>query len=69
MRKTPVREKTRPAYRPAQKTDRQDYREPEVHEFNGIRYIVLGNLEYAVDEKGVIDYALTRILREDLDKR
>lgn len=69
MRKTPVREKTRPVYRLTQKTEKTEYKEPEVHEFNGIRYIVLGNLEYAVDEKGVIDYALTRILREDLEKR
>ncbi len=46
-----------------------EYKEPEIHEIFGIRYIMLGNTPYAVDEKNVIDYALTGQLRKMLDNQ
>lgn len=63
-----AKEKKRPPYKPKPKQMKPEYPEPEVHEIAGIKYIMLGNTPYAVDEKGVIDYAETKVLREILDK-
>lgn len=72
MNKTCAKEKKRPKkkqeYKPKLKQPKMEYHEPEVHEIAGIKYIMLGNTPYAVDEKGVIDYAETKVLREILDK-
>lgn len=67
IRKTPKSEKKRPEYRPKPKREIMEYKEPEVLEIAGIRYIMLGNTPYAVDEKGVIDYSETAVLRKILD--
>lgn len=64
-----TKEKKRPEYKPKPKRMEPEYKEPEVHEIAGILYIVLGNTPYAVDSKGVIDYAETKVLREILDKK
>lgn len=64
--KNPNKEKKRPAYKPKPKQSEMNYKEPEIHEIAGIRYIMLGNTPYAVDDKGVIDYAETAILRKIL---
>lgn len=68
MNKTCAKEKKRPVYKPKPKQMKPEYKEPEVHEIAGMKYIMLGNTPYAVDDKGVIDYAETRVLREILDK-
>lgn len=67
--KTCSKEKKRPEYKPKPKQMKPEYHEPEVHEIAGIKYILLGNTPYAVDSKGVIDYAETKVLREILDKK
>lgn len=72
MRRTQTKklskEKKMPEYKPKPKQPKMEYHEPEVHEIAGIKYILLGNTPYAVDDKGVIDYAETKVLREILDK-
>lgn len=62
------KEKKRPEYKPKPKQPQMEYHEPEIHEIAGIKYILLGNTPYAVDEKGVISYADTAVLRKILDK-
>lgn len=68
-KRIPTAERKRPVYKPKPKQETMEYKEPEVHEIFGIRYIMLGNTPYAVDEKGVIDYALTGQLRKMLDNQ
>lgn len=62
------KERKRPVYKKKPKQQQMEYKEPEVHEIAGMKYIMLGNTPYAVDDKGVIDYAETRVLREILEK-
>lgn len=68
-KKIPTSEKKKQAYKPKPKQQNMKYNEPEIHEIFGIRYIMLGNTPYAVDEKNVIDYALTGQLRKMLDNQ
>lgn len=63
------KERKRPEYKPKPKQQQMEYPEPQILYEDGIPYIMLGNTPYAVDEKGVIDYSLTRLLREKLDKK
>jgi len=64
-----AKEKKRQEYKPKPKQPKMEYPEPEVHEIAGIKYIMLGNTPYAVDEKGVISYADTAVLRKILDSQ
>lgn len=36
--------------------------------FEGIPYVIIGDLPYAVDDKDLITYELTRVLREKMKK-
>ena len=64
------RERKRPEYKPKPKQQQMEYKEPEVHYEEGIPYIMLGNTPYALDDDmKTIDYALTMVLREILDKK
>ncbi len=63
------KERKRPVYKKKPKQQQMEYKEPEVHEIAGIKYILLGNTPYAVDEKGVISYADTAVLRKILDSQ
>lgn len=69
MNKTCSKEKKRPEYKPKPKQEKTEYIMPEIHEIAGIKYIMLGNTPYAVDEKGIIDYSETKVLREILEKK
>lgn len=68
MNKTCSKEKKHPPYKPKPKQMKPEYKEPEIHEIAGMKYIMLGNTPYAVDDKGVIDYAETKVLREFLNQ-
>jgi len=68
LAKEKKRPKKKQEYKPKPKQPKMEYPEPEVHEIAGIKYIMLGNTPYAVDEKGVISYADTAVLRKILDK-
>lgn len=64
------KERKRPVYKKKPKQQQMEYKEPEVHYEEGIPYIMLGNTPYALDDDlKTIDYALTRVLREILDKK
>ena len=69
QKKTSKRTKRIPRYmRPEEK--KEEYREPEVMWEDGMPYIMLGNTPYALDDDlKTIDYALTKVLRETLDKK
>lgn len=68
--KTCIKERKRPVYKKKPKQQQMEYKEPEVHYEEGIPYIMLGNTPYALDDDlKTIDYALTRVLREILDKK
>lgn len=61
-------EKGRPVYKP--KLKKQDYDMPifQVQMFEDIPYVIIGDLPYAVDDKQLITYELTRVLREKMKK-
>jgi hypothetical protein len=64
------KEKQRPTYKPKPKQEQMEYKEPEIHYEEGIPYICYGNTPYALDDDlKTIDYALTKVLREILDKK
>lgn len=64
------KEKQRPTYKPKPKQPKMEYPEPQILYEDGIPYIMLGNTPYALDENMKnIDYALTKVLRETLDKK
>ena len=69
-RKTPTTEKKQPEYKPKPKRETYEVKEPEIHFLNGIPYILIGwpgyETPYAVDDKGRIDYSLTRVLRQEM---
>lgn len=74
MRRTQTKklnkEKKRPEYKPKPKQQKMEYPEPQILYEDGIPYIMLGNTPYALDDDlKTIDYALTRVLRETLDKK
>lgn len=47
-------------------------KEYEIHSFTGIPYILMGppgsETPYAVDDKGVVSYELTAVLRKKLEE-
>lgn len=72
MNKTCSKEKKRPGFKgKPKKQEKEVYKVPEVHVLDDITYILIGKpgfeTAYAVDEKGVIDYALTGVLRKKLE--
>lgn len=70
MNKTCSKEKKRPEYKPKPKQPKMEYPEPQILYEDGIPYIMLGNTPYALDEDlKTIEYALTKVLREILDKK
>lgn len=70
MNKTCAKEKKRAEYKPKPKQPKMEYTEPQILYEEGIPYIMLGNTPYALDEDlKTIDYALTKVLREVLDKK
>ena len=70
MNKTCVKEKKRPEYKHKPKQPKMEYPEPQILYEDGIPYIMLGNTPYALDEDlKTVDYALTKVLRETLDKK
>lgn len=73
MSKTCDPERKRPEYKPKPKKEKpEELKQPEVHFFDGIPYILIGwpgfETPYAVDEKMCVDYALTGVLRKKLDE-
>ena len=71
MNKTCSKEKKHPEFKgKPKKKEEPVYKVPEVHVLDDITYILIGQpgfeTAYAVDNKGIIDYALTRVLREKL---
>lgn len=68
MSKTCNPERKRPEYKP--KPKKQDYDMPifQVQMFEEIPYVIIGDLPYAVDDKQLITYELTRVLREKMKK-
>lgn len=65
-----AKEKKRPEYKPKPKQPKMEYPEPQILYEDGIPYIMLGNTPYALDDDlKTIDYALTKVLRETLDKK
>lgn len=70
MNKTCAKEKKRPEYKPKPKQPKMEYPEPQILYEDGIPYIMLGNTPYALDDDlKTIDYALTKVLRDTLDKK
>ena len=70
MNKVCGKEKKRPEYKGKPKREKTDEFKPEIIWEDGIPYIMLGNTPYALDDDmKTIDYALTKVLREKLDKR
>ncbi len=72
MNKTCSKEKKRPEFKgKPKKQEKEVYKVPEVHVFEDITYILIGKpgfeTPYAVDAKGVVDYALTGVLRKKLE--
>ena len=72
MNKTCSKEKKRPEFKgKPKKEEKQVYKVPEVHILDGITYILIGQpgyeTAYAVDEKGIISYELTAVLRKKLE--
>lgn len=74
IRKTPTTEKKRPVFKakPKKETYEVKEKEHEIHFFMEIPYILIGwpgfETPYAVDDKGMIDYALTGVLRKKLEE-
>ena len=68
MNKTCNPERKRPEYK--SKPKKQDYDMPifQVQMFEDIPYVIIGDLPYAVDDKQLITYELTRVLREKMKK-
>lgn len=70
MNKVCGKERQRPEYKGKPKQEKWEEFKPEVIWEDGIPYIMLGNTPYALDDDmKTIDYALTKVLREKLDKR
>jgi hypothetical protein len=75
IRKTPTTEKKRPVFKakPKRETYEVKEKEHEIHFFMEIPYILIGwpgfETPYAVDDKGVISYELTAVLRKLLDNQ
>lgn len=74
MNKTCDSERKRPEYKPNPKKEKPEELKPyEIHFYEGIPYILIGwpgfETPYAVDEKGVISYELTAVLRKKLDNQ
>lgn len=69
--KRPTKEKKRPVYVRKEKTETIEMKEPEVHFYKEIPYILIGHpgfeQVYAVDDKLMIDYALTCRLRKIME--
>lgn len=66
-------EKKRPDYKSKQKKEQpKELKQPEIYFFMEIPYILIGwpgsEAAYAVDDHGIIDYALTRQLRELMEE-
>ena len=61
-------EKGRPAYKPKQKQENYNMPIFQVQMFEDIPYVIIGDLPYAVDDKQLITYELTRVLREKMKK-
>ena len=61
-------EKRRPVYKPKQKQESYEMPIFEKLMFEGIPYVIIGDLPYAVDDKDLITYELTRVLREKMKK-
>lgn len=72
MNKVPVKEKQRPKYKRKPKQETYEVKQPEIHFFDGIPYILIGwpgfEQVYAVDDKGIITYELTAVLRKKLQE-
>lgn len=74
MSKTCDPERKRPEYKPKPKKKIYEVKdkEHEIHFFMEIPYILIGwpgsEAVYAVDDSGIIDYALTRQLRELMEE-
>lgn len=63
--KTCVPEKKRPEYKPKPKNEYEYEMIPfEIHMLEGIPYVIIGDLPYAVDDKGIVTYEMTRVLRD-----
>lgn len=70
MNKVCGKERQRPEYKGKPKRENREEFKPEVIWEDGIPYIMLGSTPYALDDDmKTIDYALTKVLREKLDKR
>lgn len=71
INKKPAKEKKRPVYVRKEKAKTIEMKEPEVHFYEGIPYILIGRpgfeQVYAVDDKLMIDYALTGQLRKIME--
>lgn len=63
-----IPERRRPEYKPKPKEDNYDMPIFEKRMFEGIPYIIIGDLPYAIDDKELITYELTRVLRDKLKK-
>lgn len=63
-----IPERRRPEYKPKLKEDNYEMPIFEKHMFEGIPYIIIGDLPYAIDDKELITYELTRVLRDKLKK-
>ena len=63
-----IPEKKRPEYKPKPKQEEYDMPIFEKHMFEGIPYVIIGDLPYAIDDKELITYELTRVLREKMKK-
>ena len=66
------KEKKRPEFKgKPKKQEKEVYKVPEVHVLDDITYILIGQpgfeTAYAVDEKGIISYELTAVLRKKLE--
>lgn len=74
IRKTPTTERKHPEYKPKPKRETYEVKEKEheIHFFMEIPYILIGwpgfETPYAVDDKGMIDYALTGQLRKLMEE-
>lgn len=74
-RKTPTTEKKHPVFKakPKKETYEVKEKEHEIHFFMEIPYILIGwpgfETPYAVDDKGIISYELTAVLRKLLDNQ
>lgn len=73
LNKSCVKEKRRPEFKGKHENPKEEELKPyEIHFYEGIPYILIGypgfEQEYAIDEKGLIDYPLTGYLRKRISE-